>query len=297
MKALGDHLHGLGLKFGIYSSPGPRCCGGRPGSYGHEQQDAATWASWGVDYLKYDGCSGNGLPDIAERWSLMRTCLDRTGRDIVYSTNKYRGPGTQLWRTTMDIRNNWRSLSEIGFKLQEGLGPLAGPGRYNDPDMLVVGNPGNPAVQRGPPLTPNEEVTHMTLWTMLAAPLILGCDLTKADDRLLALTCNDEVLDINQDPLVRQGSRLRADPPVGISDQGAEVWSRPLHDGTRAVAFFNRGTVPIRVAVDWGELGLSGPQPVRDCWQRKDLGEHAAGFGTQVEVHGAVLLRIGRPAP
>lgn len=292
MKALADYIHAKGLKFGIYSSPGKLCCGKNPGSYDYEQQDATIWAAWGVDYLKYDGCSGNGLPDIQVRWKLMRECLDKTGRDIVYSTNKYRGEGAQLWRTTEDIRNTWKSLSEIGFKLQTGLEKIAGSGRYNDPDMMVVGDP--EGAKRAAPLTRNEQITHFSLWTMLASPLILGCDLSKADEFLFSLACNDDVLNINQDPLVRQGYCLRKNPATGISDQGTEIWIRPLFDGTIAVAFFNRGSEPATMQVSWEELGIKGTQPVRDCWMRKDLGFFKDGYKVVVETHAAVLLKVGK---
>jgi alpha-galactosidase len=290
MKALGDYIHSKGLKFGIYSSPGPICCSGRLGSRDHEQQDADTWASWGVDYLKYDRCADDG-----KRWKLMRACLDNTGRDIVYSTGSCRDPEVkaQLWRTTGDIRNNWQSLSSIGFIQQAGLEKLAGPGRYNDPDMLIVGDPAD--LRRGSGITRNEQITHLTLWSMLAAPMLLGCDLTKADDFLVSVTCNDDVLDVNQDPLVRQGTCFRKDPAMGASDMGGEVWTRPLFDGTQAVAFFNRGSEPVEIAVTWKELGLTGPQPVRDCWLRKDLGSFDTGFSVSVEVHAAVLLKVGKP--
>jgi len=290
MKALGDYIHGKGLKFGIYSSPGAVCCSGRPGSRDHEQQDADTWASWGVDYLKYDRCTGGDL-----HWKSMRNCLDNTGRDFVYSTGTCRDPAVnaQLWRTTGDIKNSWSTVSDIGFIQQAGLEKLAGPGRFNDPDMLVIGNPD--AMRTPRTLTHNEQITHFTLWSILAAPLLFGCDLTKADDFFVSLTCNDDVLDVNQDPLVRQGSCFRKDPASGSSDMGGEVWTRPLFDGTKAVALFNRGSEPVEIGVTWKELGLTGPQPVRDCWQRKDLGNFDTGFSVRVEVHAAVLIKVGKP--
>ena len=292
MKALGDYIHSKGLKFGIYGSPGEYTCnsGHYLGSLGHEQQDAYTWASWGVDYLKYDGCSGGTL----ERWKLMRIALDNTKRDIVYSTNTCRDSlaGAQLWRTTPDIYNSWTSMGGIGFS-QNGLEKFSGPGRYNDPDMLVVGNPEN--VKTNSPLTHNEQITHITLWSMLAAPLLIGCDLSKTDDFLYSLLCNDDVLEIDQDPIVRQAWRLRQDIAVGMSDFGGEVWVRPLFDGTMAVAFFNRGSEPVKIAVSWKELGLEGKQQVRDCWMRKNMGTFSNGYEANVEVHAAVLIKVGVP--
>ena len=295
MKALGDYIHGKGLKYGIYASPGEYTCNFAKflGSVGHEQQDASAWASWGVDYLKYDSCGG-GTP---ERFRLMRKCLDNTGRDIVYSTNTYRDRSAmpQLWRTTVDIRNNWESLNEFAFNKPVGSEKYAEPGRYNDPDMLLVGRP-EALTKQNPKfaITRNEEILHVTQWAMLAAPLMLGSNLSEADDALVALMCNDDVLDVNQDPLVRQGWRLRQDSPV--RGGGGEVWMRPLFDGTTAVALYNRSAEPIKMKISWKELGLEGPQPVRDCWQRKDLGTFPQDYETAVEVHAAVLLKVGKPA-
>jgi alpha-galactosidase len=296
MKALGDYIHGKGLKYGIYASPGDYTCNHAKflGSAGHEQQDASTWASWGVDYLKYDNCKG-GTP---ERWRLMRKCLDNTGRDIVYSTNSFRDPSgnAQLWRTTVDIQNRWASLNYFGFVASPAYSrKYAGPGRYNDPDMLLVGSPEALTKENNPKLaiTRNEEILHVTQWAMLAAPLLLGSNLSEADDALVALMCNDDVLDVNQDPLVRQGWCLRQDSPV--RGGGGEVWMRPLFDGTIAVALYNRTTEPIKVKISWKELGLEGPQPVRDCWQRKDLGTLPQDYETVVQVHAAVLIKVGKP--
>lgn len=295
MKALCEYIHARGLKFGIYSSPGPTTCGKCLGSYGHEAQDANTWASWGVDYLKYDGCSGNHLPDLAYRWRLMRHCLDATGRDFVYSVNTCRDPSAhaQLWRTTSDIHNTWECINEYGFVSSLGSWKYAGPGRYNDPDMLVVGHPAAVTPRPELTLTHNEQITHITQWCMLAAPLLLGCDLTKADDFLVSLMCNDDVLAIDQDPLVSQGRRLRKDPPV--EGGGGEIWVRPLFDGTTAVAFYNRNAKPIHTKVTWKEIGRHGPQPVRNCWLRKDMGTFPEGYETRVETHAAVLIKVGKP--
>ena len=292
MKLLGDYIHNKGLKYGIYGSPGEFTCNYEHylGSLGHEQQDANTWASWGVDYLKYDGCSG-GTP---ERWKLMRNALDSTKRDIVYSTNSSKdiAVGAQLWRTTSDIYNSWSSMGGIGFN-QNGSEKYSGPGRYNDQDMLVVGNPEFSKTQS--PLTHNEQITHITLWSMLASPLLIGCNLSKTDDFLCSLLCNDDVLEIDQDPLVRQAWRLRQDIAMGMSDFGGEVWVRPLFDGTMAVAFFNRGSEPVKIAVSWKELGLEGKQPVRDCWMRKNMGTFNDGYEADVEIHAAVLIKVGVP--
>lgn len=302
MKALGDYLHAKGLKFGIYSSPGPLTCGKREGSLYHEKQDADLWASWGVDYIKYDRCSGSALADMDQRWIDFRAILDSTGRDIVYSANSCRDEAAkaQLWRTTGDIRSSWASMSDTGFNGQRGLEQFARPGRFNDPDMLIVGHCEALGSQREFslfPITRNEQITQISLWSMLAAPLLLGCNLTRADEFLVSLMCNDDVLSIDQDPLVRQGKCFRVDPPRGNNDMGGEVWTRPLYDGTVAVAFFNRGCEPVNIKVTWKELGFEGAQPVRDCWLRKDLGTLADGYEVRVEVHGAVVIKVGTPHP
>ena len=295
MKALGDYIHGKGLKFGIYGSPGDYTCNFAKflGTLGHEQLDANTWASWGVDYLKYDGCSG-GMP---ERWRLMRKCLDNTGRDMVYSTNSFRDLSAmaQLWRTTEDIRNNWESLNNFAFNKSVGSEKYSSSGRYNDPDMLLVGSP-EALTKQNPKfaITHNEEILHVTQWAILAAPLMMGCNLSEANSDLVSLMCNDDVLDVNQDPLARQGWRLRQDSPV--RGGGGEVWMRTLFDGTIAVALYNRSAEPIKMKISWKELGLEGPQSVRDCWLRKDRGTFPHDYETLVEVHAAVLLKVGHPA-
>ncbi len=300
MKALGDYVHARGLKFGIYSSPGPKTCAGYTGSYEHEQQDANTYAAWGVDYLKYDWCSygqiakGPGLDELQKPYRVMRTALDACGRDIVYSLCQYgmgevwkwgADVGGNLWRTTGDIGDTWDSMSRIGFD-QQGKDAFAGPGHWNDPDMLVVGNVGWGPNVRPTVLKPNEQITHITLWCILAAPLLLGCDLSQLDPFTLALITNDEVLDVNQDPLGKQAScRTRS--------AWSEVWAKPMSDGSLAVALFNRGPVRADVTAAWKDLGLSGKHKVRDLWLQKDLSPAEGAFTAAVPGHGAVLVRIG----
>jgi len=302
MKALADYVHARGLKLGIYSSPGPKTCGGYAGSYEHERLDAKTYAEWGVDFLKYDWCSyehiaaDRSLPELRKPYEIMRAALDACGRDIVYSLCQYgmgevstwgADVGGNLWRTTGDIFDRWESMSRIGFE-QAGLEPYAGPGHWNDPDMLVVGKVGWGAELRDSRLTTNEQITHMTLWSLLAAPLLIGCDLSQLDDFTRAVLTNPEVLEINQDRLGRQAAR--------VSIQGRqEVWARPLADGTLAVGLFNRGRGLVTMTAKWDALGLSGPQPVRDAWRRADLGVFDGECSVDVPRHGAVLLRIGTP--
>jgi len=299
MRALADYVHSKGLKLGIYSSPGPYTCAGYPGSYEHEVIDARTWAEWGIDLVKYDWCSYGGiakdqsLPELKKPYLVMRAALDRCGRDIVYSLCQYgmgnvsewgAEVGGNYWRTTGDITDSWSSMAGIGFG-QSGLEPHAGPGHWNDPDMLVVGKVGWGPTLRETKLSPNEQVTHITLWSMLASPLLIGCDLTQLDELTLAVLTNPEVLEVDQDPLGVQAHRV-------AQAEKAEVWMRPLADGSKAVALFNRGRRAIEVGVSWAELGLAGRQKVRDLWKREELGVFDDAFRTEVPRHGAVLVKV-----
>jgi alpha-galactosidase len=303
MKALADYVHGKGLRLGIYSSPGPKTCAGYEASWKHEQQDANTYAKWGVDYLKYDWCSYGQIapkPDLAalmRPYSVMRDALDHCGRDIVFSFCQYgmgdvwkwgEQVGGNCWRTTYDIVDTWDNMSGIGFG-QNGHERYAGPGHWNDPDMLVVGRVGwGPALHRSR-LTPDEQITHISLWCLLSAPLLIGCDMAALDPFTLALLTNDEVLDVNQDPLGKPAGRTAQN---GLS----EVWSRPLSDGTMAVGLFNRDKAPAKVSIAWSQLKLAGPQPVRDLWLHKDLGQFTDAFAADVPPHGVVLVRVGKPS-
>lgn len=295
MKALADYVHSKGLKLGIYSSPGPKTCAGYEGSFQHESQDARTWANWGIDYLKYDWCSCTSKDRVAP-YATMREALNKIDRDIVYSFCQYgmadvwtwgADTGANLWRTTGDITDTWRSMDKIGFS-QSKLAPFAGPGHWNDPDMLVVGQLGWGARVRPTRLKPIEQQTHITLWSMLGAPLLIGCDLTKIDDFTRDLLCNDEVLDVNQDPLGKVAQRIAQDGEI-------EIWSRPLFDGTTAVAIFNRGTDDGKWALKWSDLGLVGSQPIRDLWKHKDLGQSDGNFAGTIGAHGSIMLKIGKP--
>lgn len=317
MKALADYIHSKGLKFGIYSSPGPQACGARfgfyAGSYNHEGQDAKTYAGWGVDYLKYDWCSGGKVytPDeMQAAYRKMYEALRESGRPIVYSLCQYgrqdvwkwgASVGGNLWRTTGDIKDNWQKMSHIGFDLQLGLARYAGPGHWNDPDMLEVGNGG---------LTVTEDRTHMSLWAMLAAPLIAGNDLRQMTPETLKILTNREVIAVDQDALGREGypivryqsgkrlavhdeaplPRRSAARPGGGEDQ--EVWIKPLSGGAMAVALFNRATDPVHVSVRWSDLHMSGALEVRDLWAHRDLGRLKGGYSALVPGHGVVMLRV-----
>ncbi len=302
MRALAEYVHSKGLKFGIYSSPGPETCGGFQGSHGHEAQDAATFARWGVDFLKYDWCSyddvakDHSLPELKKPYRIMGDALAAQNRDIIFSLCQYGygdvwkwggEVGGHLWRTTGDLLDMWANLDSVGFR-QAGRENYVSPGRWNDTDMLVVGPVGWGPNLHPTRLTPDEQVLHITLWAMQAAPLFIGADLSKLDAFTLALLTNDEVIDVDQDPLGRAAHRV-------WSDARREIWARPLHDGTLAVGLFNRGLAPADVTVGWSQLGLRGRQPVRDLWRRADLGAFAERFSATVPRHGAVFLKIGKP--
>jgi len=301
MKALADYVHGKGLKIGIYSSPGPKTCAGFNGSWQHEQQDADTYAGWGIDYLKYDWCSygdvatGEGLEKQIKPYRLMGAALRSTNRDILFSLCQYGmadvwkwGPsiGGNAWRTTGDIQDNWSSVRGI-FTSQNGHQDYVGPGYWNDPDMLMVGIVGF-GNTHPTHLKPNEQITHISLWSLLSSPLLIGCDLTRLDPFTKALLTNDDVLDVNQDSLGRPAGR--------IAETGdAQIWARPLADDTHAVGLVNLGSDRQDITVSWSQLGLSGPQPVRDLWQRKDLGAFKDGYTVPVPAHGTVLIKVGKP--
>ncbi len=302
MRALSDYVHAKGLKLGIYSSPGPLTCGQYAGSYKHEVQDAKTYAKWGVDLLKYDWCSygsvakGSDQASLMKPYLLMSRALKASGRDVVHSICQYgmgdvwkwgRQAGGHYWRTTGDIVDTWGSVETIGFS-QADKASFAGPGGWNDPDMLVLGNVGWSANVRPTRLTPAEQVSHMTLWSLIASPLLLGNDLEQLDDWTLDLLTNDEVLDVNQDALGKAAAKVWSDGPQ-------EIWMRPLADGTHALGVFNRGPVNKKVTVDLAYLKLQGKQPVRDLWQRKDLGSHEGQLVMEVLPHGAALLKVGAP--
>lgn len=307
MAALGDFLHAKGLLFGIYTSPGPFTCGRYVGSWRHEEADARLYAAWGVDYLKHDWCSYEGVarqktPENLQRpYAVMRAALDKTDRDIVYAICQYgmgevwtwaRDPsiGGNLWRTTGDIEDTWASVSAIGFQ-HSPLARFAGPGGWNDPDMLVVGVVGWGERTRPTRLTPDEQMTHVTLWALLAAPLMLGCDLTQLNDFTRRLLTNPEVIAIDQDELGVAATRR------DTAADGTEVWARPLADGRLAVGLFNRSEEMQTVTAQWSDLGLTGRRLVRDVWQRRNVGVFDRLFAALVPPHGTRLMVIGAPRP
>ena len=301
MKKTGDWLHNNGLKFGIYSSPGPKTCGGYLGSYQHEMQDASTYASWGIDYLKYDWCSYDKIHDATDSseasfqkpFAIMRDALQKQPRDMVYSLSQYgkrevwkwgAGVNGNCWRTTGDIQDNWESVSNIGFTQTEQY-TYAKPGRWNDPDMMVVGQLGWGDHLHPARLNPDEQYSHVSLWCMLNAPLLLGCDLTKLDNFTLNLLTNDEVIAINQDPLGKQARQV-------IKTDTYQVWIKDLEDGTKALAIFNLAEKEQVVRFYWNNLGLNDNHQVRDIWRQKDLGKFYSMFAAKLPRHGVTLIKI-----
>ncbi|HTI94607.1 MAG TPA: putative Ig domain-containing protein [Puia sp.] len=298
MKATADYVHSLGLKFGIYSSPGPTTCGGYLGSWQHELQDARSYGTWGVDYLKYDLCSYRNLPDFKQTldglqkpYIVMRAALDSVPRDIIYSFCQYgmgdvwtwgATVGGNSWRTTGDITDSWESLSDIGFS-QDPMAPFANPGHFNDPDMLIVGKVGWGSNQHDTHLTPDEQYTHISLWCLLSSPLLIGCDLGHVDNFTLNLLTNDEVLAIDQDSLGISARQI-------IKADSFQVWEKKLADGSIAVGFFNTATRYQAVPVDREKLGLTGYDRIRDLWRQQEISLSAVM--DKIPPHGVRLLKF-----
>ena len=302
MKGLGDWLHSRGLKFGIYSSPGPTTCGRYLGSYEHEQQDATTYANWGIDYLKYDWCSYSNiakgdttLAAYQKPYRVMQTALRSQKRDMVYSLCQYgmknvsawgHEVDANCWRTTGDITDTWNSLRSIGFS-QGTLSQYAKPGRWNDPDMMIVGQVGWGENLHPTHLTPDEQYTHVSLWCLLSAPLLIGCDISKLDGFTLNLLTNDEVLALDQDPLGKQARQV-------IQKESYQVWMKELEDGNKAIGIFNLGDDYQTISVNWNELDLANKQKIRDLWRQKDLGIIENSFTTKVAPHGVTLVKVSK---
>jgi alpha-galactosidase len=319
MKGLADYVHGLGLKIGLYSSPGPWTCGGCVGSYGHEKQDAESYAKWGFDYLKYDWCSYgnviNGLPNddpykvsslsynggselnaAIKPFKMMGEYLRQQPRDIVFSVCQYgmsdvwKWGGSvngNCWRTSNDITDTWVSVKNIALD-QDKSAAYAKPGNWNDPDMLVVGAVGwgNPHKSK---LKPDEQYLHISLWSLFSAPLLIGCDMEKLDEFTLNLLTNDDVIEINQDPLGKQATCVQT-----IGD--LHIYVKELEDGSRAIGFCNFGIDIVDISYkDFDKLGISGQFKVRDLWRQKEIGNIETKIGQlalKVPVHGVVLYRF-----
>jgi alpha-galactosidase len=284
IKALADYVHGKGLKLGVYTDAGTLTCQKRPGSLGHELQDAKTYAAWGVDYVKVDWCHAEGL-DPEVQYAKFRDALAQAGRPIVFSICNWGvkapwtwGPVTgNLWRTTDDISDTWESMSLIGFS-QNGLQKFAGPGHWNDPDMLEVGNGG---------MKPDEYRVHMGLWALLAAPLLAGNNLRSMSPETREMLTNAEIIAVDQDAKGIQGHRLWDEGPL-------EIWAKSLADGSNAVGLFNRGGSELKITLDFKMLNITGPATLRDLWQHKDLGAAQDSYSATVPKHGVVMLKVSK---
>ncbi|NOX19399.1 MAG: alpha-galactosidase [Chlorobi bacterium] len=300
MKSLGDKIHSLGLKFGIYSSPGDLTCGGYAGSLNHEEDDAESFSEWGIDYLKYDLCGyrnimkdQNDPAELKPPYIKMHKALLKQNRDIVYSICEYGNGkvwewgeevGGNLWRTTGDIWDEWERLKQIGFSQVENA-KYNGPGHWNDPDMLVVGWVGWSSNLHPSRLTPDEQYTHITLWSLLSAPLLIGCDLTKLDNFTLNLLTNDEVIAIDQDPLGKQAT------PV-LTDGDIQVWKKELSDGSYAIGIFNLGNNTKNFTLYLENIGLPDSIKARNIWKQKDIGFIYKGKDFRIPSHGTLMLKL-----
>ena len=318
MKGLTDYIHSFGFKAGLYSSPGPRTCGGCEGSYGHEMQDATTWAKWGFDYLKYDWCSYDEvIKDVlgGKKWyenqtwryrrseekerpfRLMSDCLRKQNRDIVHSFCQYgigkaelwaREAGAQCWRCWQDLKDVWSWMElALDANINAEYWRHSGVGCWADPDMMIVGQQYSFGVDHPTFLTPNEQYTHVTLWSMISAPLLLGCDLSKLDAFTRSLLVNDEVIAVNQDRLGRPARRIR-------HVDAESVWVRTLANGDKVVALVNRAPYAHAVSVPFAELGEDGPRRVRDLWRQEDEGVARDRLTYDVPPHATKLVRLAR---
>jgi alpha-galactosidase len=293
MKALGDYIHSKGLKFGIYTDAGMLTCAKRPGSIGHEYQDAKQYANWGVDYLKEDWCSTLPGQNSESSYTIMRDALAASGRPIVFSICEWgstkpwlwAGPIGNLWRSTGDIQDCWDCKKDWGgngvaqiIDQMSGLETYAGPGHWNDPDMLEVGNGG---------MTKEEYRAHFSMWAMFAAPLLAGNDISNMTADTKEILMNREVIAIDQDPLGQQGRRVKKTGDL-------EIWSKQLQDGGRAVALLNRGSAATKMSVAWTDIGYpdSLSASVRNLWTSKDIGKQSGNYSAEVPSHGVVMLTV-----
>jgi alpha-galactosidase len=307
MKAMTDYIHSKGLKAGIYTSPGSLTCAGHVAAYEYEDKDISRFVEWGFDFLKYDWCSyskvGNKelLSDLQKPYILISGILKRQKRDIVLNLCQY-GMG-DVWKWGKQVGgNSWRTAGDLGGSF-EGIGTAlfrdgfdvytsdslhlyGGPGGWNDPDYLLFGYLSNWKGQTVPtPLTPNEQYTQISLWSIVAAPFIFSGDITRMDEFTLSLLTNDEIIEVDQDPLGKPGYR--------VSKSGDnEVWMRNLEDGSKAVGLFNRGERESEITAKWSDLGISGKQMIRDLWRQQDLGGYDKKYTASVPRHGVVMLRI-----
>ena len=307
MKALTGYIHSKGLKAGIYTSPGPFTCAGHVAAYKFEEKDIERYVQWGYDFLKYDWCSyghfarKDTLPDLQKPYLLISAILKKQKRDIVLNLCQYgmgdvwkwgKEAGGNSWRTAGDLGGSFEKIGTALFRdgfdvySRDSLQFYGGPGGWNDPDYLLLGylsNWNNATVPT--PLTPNEQYTQVSLWSIVAAPMIFSGDITRLDDFTLNLLTNDEIIEVDQDPLGKPGYR--------VEKQGdGEAWMRQLKDGSLAVGLFNRGETPSKVTILWNDLHISGKQKIRDLWRQKDIGIFNGKYSSKVERHGVVMIRV-----
>lgn len=286
IKALADYVHEKGLKLGIYSDAGAFTCEVRPGSLFHEKDDAELFASWGVDYLKYDNCFNLGI-NPKERYPPMRDALNSTGRKMFYSLCEWgvddpalwAGKVGNSWRTTDDINDSWASMTTTA-DLNDKWASYAGPGGWNDPDMLEVGNGG---------MTFHEYRAHFSIWALMKAPLLIGCDVRNMTAETIEILTNKEIIAVNQDPLGIQGRKVYSTGTDGC----LQVWAGPLSGHRIVVALWNRCSKAATITAGWDALGLesSTSVSVRDLWQRKDImGDAVASFGARVDAHDCLIF-------
>jgi alpha-galactosidase len=293
IKALADYVHAKGLKFGLYTDAGTQTCAKRPGSIGHEYQDAKRYADWGVDYLKEDWCSTLPGQNAESSYTLMRDALAASGRPIFFSicewgTSKpwlWAGSVGNMWRATQDIQDCWKCKRDWGgsgitqiIDQMNGLETYAGPGHWNDPDMLEVGNGG---------MTKEEYRTHFSMWALFSAPLLVGNDVAHMSADTQSILLNKDVIAIDQDPLGIQGHRVKKDGDL-------EVWSKQLANGGRAVVLLNRSAAAAQINVAWTDIGYpnSVTATVRDLWSKQSAAGQKGGYGAQVPSHGAVMVTV-----
>jgi alpha-galactosidase len=293
IKALADYIHSKGLKFGIYTDAGTMTCAKRPGSVGHEYQDAKQYANWDVDYLKEDWCSTLPGQSSESSYTLMRNALEAAGRPILFSICEWgstkpwlwAGSVGNMWRATADIQDCWDCKKSWGgdgvtqiLDQMNGIESYAGPGHWNDPDMLEVGNGG---------MTTEEYRAHFSMWAMFSAPLLAGNDISNMTADTKGILLNKEVIAIDQDALGQQGRRVKK-----MGD--LEIWSKQLHDGGRAVALLNRGAAAAKISVAWSDIGYPDEltASVRDLWAEKDLQKQRGAYSAEVPSHGVVMVTV-----
>ena len=303
IKGMVDSIHGKGLRAGLYTSPGPWTCADYAGSAGHEELDATTFAEWGFDFLKYDWCTYGDAAAGADREQAMKPfrqmgeILIKLDRDIVYNLCQYGMSnvwewggqvGGNCWRTTGDLGNEEGDVLpgflKIGLSNAEHYA-YAKPGQWNDPDYILIGWVGNTGEQRPTALTGDEQYTYMSMWCLMAAPLVFSGDMSKLDEFTLNILCNAEVIDVDQDTLGRQGRIIRrADDEM--------VMVKELEDGSKAVGLFNLGLVPKDISIAFKDLGIGDKATVRDLWRQKDLGIFDTRYAGKVNPHGVVMVRV-----